>query len=102
MNTSSMKIRFFGGWKSELIFYWLNLAMVLAVAVWFYPGLMIMFDFFFDRGLEHLRQPDRAPRCYELTDAERAEKVLQLGGSIGVTYAPIASGKTASTATIAR
>jgi hypothetical protein len=66
-----------------LIFYWLNLAMVLAVAVWFYPGFMIMFGFFFDRGFEHLRQPDRAPRCYELTDAERAERVLRLGGLSG-------------------
>jgi hypothetical protein len=63
---------------------------------------MIMFGFFFDRGLEHLRQPDRAPRCYELTDAERAEKVLQLGVLNRGIYSPQASGKTASTATIAR
>uniref|UniRef100_UPI0040558BDD hypothetical protein n=1 Tax=Orrella sp. TaxID=1921583 RepID=UPI0040558BDD len=66
--------------------------MVLAVAVRFYPGLMIMFGFFFDRGLEHLRQPDRAPRCYELTDAERAEKVRQLGAlSSGVDVPPTGS-----------
>lgn len=43
----------------------------------------MMFGFSFDRGLEHLRQPDRAPRCYELTDFERAEKVLQLDGLSG-------------------
>lgn len=76
--------------------------MVLAVAVRFYPGLMIMFGFFFDRGLEHLRQPDRAPRCYELTDAERAEKVLQLGVLNRGIYAPQVSGETASTARTAR
>ncbi len=37
-----------------------------------------MIFFFFDRGFEHLRQPDRAPRCYELTDTERVEKAAQL------------------------
>jgi len=26
---------------------------------------------FFSRGVETLRQPDRNPRCYELTDQER-------------------------------
>lgn len=26
---------------------------------------------FLDRGVESLRQPDRLPRCYELTDEER-------------------------------
>ena len=66
--------------------------MVLAVAVWFYPGLINMFGFLFDRGLEHLRQPDRAPRCYELTDAERAEKVRQLGYVNGGAYIPKVNG----------
>jgi hypothetical protein len=63
---------------------------------------MIMFGFFFDRGLEHLRQPDRAPRCYELTDAERAEKVLQLGVLNHGIYSPQVSGDTASMARTAR
>jgi hypothetical protein len=47
-----------------------------------------MFNFLFERGLEHLRQPDRAPRCYELTDAERAEKVRQLGDLNGGAHIP--------------
>jgi len=76
--------------------------MVLAGAVRFYPGLMIMFGFFFGRGLEHFRQPDRAPRCYELTDAERVEKVLQLGVLNSGVYAPQVSGESASTARTAR
>jgi hypothetical protein len=75
-----------------LVFYWVNLAVVLAAAVWFHLGLMIMFGFFFDRGLDHLRQPDRAPRCYELTDFERAEKVLQLDGLSSAVYLPKMSG----------
>jgi hypothetical protein len=29
------------------------------------------------RGIEALRQPDRNPRCYELTDAERLQKVKE-------------------------
>lgn len=29
----------------------------------------------FKRGIESLRQPDRNPRCYELTDAERKQLV---------------------------
>lgn len=29
---------------------------------------------FFKRGIETLRQPDRQPRCYEFTDAERLHK----------------------------
>lgn len=61
-----------------------------------------MFGFLFDRGLEHLRQPDRAPRCYELTDAERAERVLQLDGSSSDVYSPPAGGDTASAAITAR
>jgi hypothetical protein len=28
----------------------------------------------FKRGIETLRQPDRNPRCYELTDEERLSK----------------------------
>lgn len=31
----------------------------------------------FTRGIETLRQPDRNPRCYELTDAERMQKIKQ-------------------------
>jgi hypothetical protein len=30
-----------------------------------------------DRGIEHLRQSDRNPRCYELTDQERLEKIKE-------------------------
>lgn len=30
-----------------------------------------------DRGVEALRQPDRNPRCYELTEKERLEKVKE-------------------------
>lgn len=32
---------------------------------------------FFSRGVETLRQPDRNPRCYELTDHERLEKIRE-------------------------
>jgi len=31
----------------------------------------------FKRGIETLRQPDRNPRCYELTDAERLKKIKE-------------------------
>jgi hypothetical protein len=31
----------------------------------------------FRRGLEALRQPDRNPRCYELTDDERLNKIRE-------------------------
>jgi hypothetical protein len=31
----------------------------------------------FKRGVEALRQPDRNPRCYELTDAERLKKIQE-------------------------
>ena len=31
----------------------------------------------FRRGLEALRQPDRNPRCYELTDDERLSKIRE-------------------------
>jgi hypothetical protein len=31
----------------------------------------------FNRGIEALRQPDRNPRCYELTDAERLQKLKE-------------------------
>lgn len=30
---------------------------------------------FSKRGIETLRQPDRNPRCYELTDQERLDKI---------------------------
>jgi len=29
------------------------------------------------RGIDALRQPDRNPRCYELTEAERLEKIKE-------------------------
>jgi hypothetical protein len=32
---------------------------------------------FFSRGVEVLRQPDRNPRCYELTDQERLDKIRE-------------------------
>ena len=32
---------------------------------------------FFSRGVETLRQPDRNPRCYELTDQERLDKIRE-------------------------
>jgi hypothetical protein len=32
---------------------------------------------FFKRGIESLRQPDRNPRCYELTEEERLNKVRE-------------------------
>lgn len=31
----------------------------------------------FKRGIEALRQPDRNPRCYELTDTERLQKIKE-------------------------
>ena len=31
----------------------------------------------FSRGVETLRQPDRNPRCYELTDQERLDKIRE-------------------------
>jgi hypothetical protein len=31
----------------------------------------------FKRGIEMLRQPDRNPRCYELTEAERLAKIRE-------------------------
>lgn len=31
----------------------------------------------FNRGVETLRQPDRNPRCYELTDQERLDKIRE-------------------------
>jgi hypothetical protein len=32
---------------------------------------------FLQRGIETLRQPDRHPRCYELTEDERLSKIHQ-------------------------
>lgn len=31
----------------------------------------------FKRGVEMLRQPDRNPRCYELTEQERLKKIQE-------------------------
>lgn len=31
----------------------------------------------FSRGIETLRQPDRNPRCYELTEQERLDKIKE-------------------------
>lgn len=31
----------------------------------------------FNRGVEALRQPDRNPRCYEMTDQERLNKIRE-------------------------
>ena len=31
----------------------------------------------FQRGIEMLRQPDRNPRCYEMTDKEREAKIRE-------------------------
>jgi hypothetical protein len=31
----------------------------------------------FTRGVEALRQPDRSPRCYELTDNEKRAKIVE-------------------------
>jgi len=31
----------------------------------------------FKRGVEALRQPDRNPRCYELTEAEKIQKLKE-------------------------
>ena len=32
---------------------------------------------FFRRGVETLRQPDRLPRCYDMTEQERLQKVKE-------------------------
>lgn len=32
---------------------------------------------FLKRGVETLRQPDRNPRCYELTEQERLDKIKE-------------------------
>jgi len=32
---------------------------------------------FFSRGIETLRQPDRNPRCYEMSDDERLVKIRE-------------------------
>lgn len=32
----------------------------------------------FTRGIETLRQPDRNPRCYEMTDEERLRKIQNM------------------------
>jgi hypothetical protein len=31
----------------------------------------------FERGVEALRQPDRNPRCYELTEQERLDRIRE-------------------------
>jgi hypothetical protein len=31
----------------------------------------------FKRGIDALRQPDRNPRCYEMTDEERQNKIQE-------------------------
>lgn len=31
----------------------------------------------FKRGVEMLRQPDRNPRCYEMSDTERLKKIQE-------------------------
>jgi hypothetical protein len=31
----------------------------------------------FSRGVETLRQPDRNPRCYEMTESERLKKIQE-------------------------
>jgi len=31
----------------------------------------------FKRGIETLRQPDRSPRCYDMTDDERLAKIRE-------------------------
>jgi hypothetical protein len=36
-----------------------------------------MFNTLLKRGVEALRQPDRNPRCYELTDAEKQAKIRE-------------------------
>lgn len=40
------------------------------------PERQTMFAMF-TRGVEALRQPDRNPRCYELTDHEKVAKVME-------------------------
>lgn len=32
---------------------------------------------FLQRGIETLRQPDRNPRCYELTEQERLDRIKE-------------------------
>lgn len=32
---------------------------------------------FFSRGIETLRQPDRNPRCYEMSDEDRLAKIRE-------------------------
>ena len=32
---------------------------------------------FFQRGVETLRQPDRNPRCYEMSDEERLDRIRE-------------------------
>jgi hypothetical protein len=32
---------------------------------------------FSNRGIDALRQPDRNPRCYEMSDEERLEKIRE-------------------------
>ena len=34
-----------------------------------------MMKFFTTRGIEVLRQPDRNPRCYEMTEQERLDRI---------------------------
>jgi hypothetical protein len=31
----------------------------------------------FKRGIETLRQPDRSPRCYDMTDEDRLKKIKE-------------------------
>lgn len=33
---------------------------------------------FFKRGIETLRQPDRNPRCYDMSNEERLKKIEEL------------------------
>lgn len=39
--------------------------------------MLKFFQFKKDRGVESLRQPDRNPRCYEMTDQERLDKIRE-------------------------
>lgn len=32
---------------------------------------------YFARGIEALRQPDRNPRCYEMTEKERQDRIRE-------------------------
>jgi hypothetical protein len=36
-----------------------------------------MFNTFLKRGIEVFRQPDRNPRCYEMSDEERLNKIKE-------------------------